>query len=134
MADAMPVRSRKQSESAAATLYSPPETWISKERALRNGTTPGSRRCTMAPRARKSNVHRSWRRFRPVMKALHRFDANYHALFDSLLRRVNRCHRTRWVKRTSLCVKSERESPNRRREESEAIPGNVQSKPERKNE
>src|SRR5579885_2047262 len=66
MAVAMPVRSRKQSDRAAATLYSPPETWISTERALRKGTTPGSSRWTSAPRARKSRSQgslRTWKAF-----------------------------------------------------------------------
>src|SRR5437868_15167568 len=67
MAVAMPVRRRKQSDRLAATLYSPPETWISTDRALRKGITPGSSRWTTAPRARKSSVHGSVRIFRPVM-------------------------------------------------------------------
>src|SRR2546430_136141 len=70
MAVAMPVRSRKQSDSPAATLYSPPETWTSKDRALRKGTTPGSRRWTSAPRARKSRAHGSLRIGSPLMAAL----------------------------------------------------------------
>src|SRR3954470_1159852 len=64
----MPVRSRKQSDSPAATLYSPPETWTSNDRALRNGTTPGSRRWTRAPRERKSRAQGSWRTVRRVMR------------------------------------------------------------------
>ena len=40
----MPVLSPKQSDRFAATLYSPPETWMSSVRALRNGITPGSSR------------------------------------------------------------------------------------------
>src|SRR5438105_851942 len=55
MAVAMAVRMPKQSERLAATLYSPPETWISRERALRKGMMPGSRRVTRAPRERKSS-------------------------------------------------------------------------------
>src|SRR5436305_11618781 len=54
MAVAMAVRRPKASERLAATLYSPPETWMSRVRALRNGMTPGSRRWTSAPRERKS--------------------------------------------------------------------------------
>src|SRR5260370_13384119 len=34
---------------------------MSNERALRNGITPGSRRCTSAPRARKSRAQGSLR-------------------------------------------------------------------------
>src|ERR1700731_4066309 len=64
IADAMPVRRPKQSDRPAATLYSPPETWISTERALRKGITPGSSRVTSAPRARKSRAHESWRMFK----------------------------------------------------------------------
>ena len=37
MAVAMPVRRPKQSARLAATLYSPPETWMSSVRALRKG-------------------------------------------------------------------------------------------------
>src|SRR5688572_24079745 len=61
MAEAMPVRSPKQSARAAATLYSPPETCTSNVRALRKGATPGSKRCTRAPRARKSRAQASVR-------------------------------------------------------------------------
>ncbi len=49
MAVAIPVRSRKQSERFAATLNSPPLTWIRHSLAFRNGITPGSSRCTRAP-------------------------------------------------------------------------------------
>src|SRR5262245_17283752 len=66
MAVATPVRSLKQSERLAATLYSPPETWISALRALRKGITPGSSRWTRAPRARKSSSHASRRTFNPL--------------------------------------------------------------------
>src|SRR6266508_2894141 len=59
----MPVRSRKQSARLAATLNSPPLTWIWHSVALRNGTRPGSRRCTRAPSDRKSSAP-SWRIFR----------------------------------------------------------------------
>src|ERR1051325_6353922 len=54
MAVATPVFRPKQSLKLAATLYSPPETWMSSFRALRNGMIPGSRRWTRAPRDRKS--------------------------------------------------------------------------------
>src|SRR5438876_4727736 len=67
----MPLRIWKQSERLAATLYSPPETWISNDRALRNGTTPGSSRCTSAPSARKSSSHgslRTWKSFMAFVK------------------------------------------------------------------
>src|SRR5262245_42355967 len=67
MAVAMPVLRPKQSERLAATLYSPPETWISNERALRKGTTPGSRRWTRAPRERKSSWQGSWRTVKALM-------------------------------------------------------------------
>src|SRR5947209_3231697 len=56
MAVATPVFRPKQSARLAATLYSPPETWTSKERALRKGMMPGSRRWTRAPRERKSRL------------------------------------------------------------------------------
>src|ERR1700722_11032004 len=69
MAVAMAVFRLKQSARLAATLYSPPETWTSKERALRNGMTPGSSRCTRAPRERKSSSHESWRIVKPLMNA-----------------------------------------------------------------
>lgn len=49
MAAAMPVGMPKQSERFAATLNSPPLTWILHSVALRNGTTPGSKRYTSAP-------------------------------------------------------------------------------------
>src|ERR1700687_2493185 len=62
----MPVRRPKQSDRFAATLYSPPETWISTERACGNGITPGSSRCTSAPSARKSRAHASLRILRPL--------------------------------------------------------------------
>ena len=71
---ATPVFRPKQSARLAATLYSPPETWMSSERALRNGITPGSRRWTRAPRERKSNAQASVRIGRgmvaPVMIAV----------------------------------------------------------------
>src|SRR4051812_579124 len=63
----MPVFSPKQSLRLAATLYSPPETWISSVLALRNGMMPGSSRCTRAPRARKSSSLGSVRRPRLLM-------------------------------------------------------------------
>ena len=44
IAVAMPVRRPKQSARLAATLNSPPLTWIVQVSALRNGTTPGSSR------------------------------------------------------------------------------------------
>src|SRR6185312_13215596 len=67
MAVAMAVRRPKQSARLAATLYSPPETCTSNERALRNGTTPGSSRWTSAPRERKSNWQASVRTGKPFM-------------------------------------------------------------------
>src|SRR5258706_11059200 len=63
----MAVRRPKASERLAATLYSPPETWISKVRALRKGMMPGSRRWTSAPRERRSRLQLSVRMFRSVM-------------------------------------------------------------------
>src|SRR5947209_2225660 len=72
MAVATALRRRKQSERAAATLYSPPETWTSKERALRKGTRPGSSRWTTAPRARKSRSQGSLRTVQAVMHNLQR--------------------------------------------------------------
>src|ERR1019366_6518211 len=54
MAEATAVRRPKQSERLAATLNSPPETWILHSVALRKGMIPGSRRWTSAPRERKS--------------------------------------------------------------------------------
>ena len=54
MAVAMAVRFKKQFERLAATLNSPPLIWIWHSVALRNGTTPGSRRCTIAPSASTS--------------------------------------------------------------------------------
>src|ERR1051325_8039535 len=56
MALVMPVLRPKQSERVAATLNSPPLTWMSHWVALRNGMMPGSRRCTRAPRDRKSRL------------------------------------------------------------------------------
>src|SRR5437588_11753786 len=67
MAVAIPVRRPKQSDRLAATLYSPPETWTSNERAFRKGITPGSSRWTSAPRERKSSSHASLRTFKPLM-------------------------------------------------------------------
>src|SRR5687768_2524103 len=55
IAEATAVRRPKQSERLAATLYSPPETWISRFFALRKGRMPGSRRWTSAPSERRSN-------------------------------------------------------------------------------
>src|SRR5437764_51536 len=55
MAVATAVLRPKQSERLAATLYSPPETWTSKVRALRNGMTPGSSRWTRAPSESRSS-------------------------------------------------------------------------------
>src|SRR5437867_7103071 len=52
----MPVCSPKQSARLAATLNSPPLTWIRHSFALRKGMTPGSRRWTRAPRAAKSSA------------------------------------------------------------------------------
>src|SRR5262249_45028271 len=69
MAVAMPVRMPKQSARLAATLYSPPETWISTERALRKGITPGSSRWTRAPRERKSRAHESCRMVKEGIRA-----------------------------------------------------------------
>src|SRR5579872_900632 len=56
IAEARPVRSPKQSARLAAQLYSPPLTWIWHWVAFRNGTAPGSKRCTSAPSARKSSA------------------------------------------------------------------------------
>src|SRR5215211_166045 len=67
IAVAIPVFSPKQSDRLAATLYSPPETWTSNDRALRNGTVPGSSRCTSAPSERKSSSQSSRRMFKPLM-------------------------------------------------------------------
>src|ERR1017187_9821423 len=53
---ATPVFMRKQSDRLAAQLNSPPLTWILHSVALRNGTMPGSRRLTSAPRDRKSSA------------------------------------------------------------------------------
>src|SRR5207253_1082964 len=63
----MPVFRPKQSDSAAATLYSPPETWTSNERALRKGIAPGSSRWISAPSERKSRAHASLRIWKPGM-------------------------------------------------------------------
>src|ERR1700690_116134 len=52
----MPVFRRKQSDKLAATLNSPPLTWRSQRVALRNGTTPESRRWTRAPSDRRSSA------------------------------------------------------------------------------
>src|SRR5579864_8751379 len=70
MAVAIPVLSSKQSERFAATLYSPPETWISTERAFRNGITPGSSRWTSAPNERKSSSQESLRTFKVLIDIL----------------------------------------------------------------
>src|SRR5436305_12580465 len=67
MAVATAVRMPKQSDRLAATLYSPPETWTSKDRALRNGMTPGSSRWTSAPTESRSSWQASVRTFRVVM-------------------------------------------------------------------
>src|SRR2546423_339378 len=56
MAEAIPVLSWKQSDKLAATLNSPPLTWIWHSVALRKGTTPGSSRWMSAPRERKSSA------------------------------------------------------------------------------
>src|SRR5579859_4540367 len=56
IAVAIPVRMRKQSARFAAQLNSPPLTWTEHDEAFRNGTTPGSRRWTSAPSARKSSA------------------------------------------------------------------------------
>src|SRR5487761_1715731 len=56
IAVAIAVRSPKQLARFAATLYSPPETWISSRAALRKGTVPGSRRVTRAPSERRSRA------------------------------------------------------------------------------
>src|SRR5438045_7475915 len=86
IAVATPVRRPKQSERLAATLYSPPETWTSNERALRNGMTPGSSRWTSAPRERKSNAHGSVRSFKPFMDAPgHRRSKKRGRLHDNLV-------------------------------------------------
>src|SRR3954454_6166145 len=69
MAVAMPVFSPKQSARLAATLYSPPETWISTERAFRNGSTPGSSRVTTAPSESRSSSHGSVRTFKLLISA-----------------------------------------------------------------
>src|SRR5207247_2110593 len=50
----MPVRIRKQSDRLAATLNSPPLTWIWHSAALRKGMMPGSSRWTRAPRESRS--------------------------------------------------------------------------------
>src|SRR6266702_1989258 len=54
MALAMAVLMPKQSARLAATLNSPPLTWILQSVALRKGMMPGSRRWTSAPSERKS--------------------------------------------------------------------------------
>src|SRR5581483_6826342 len=51
----MPVLRPKQSERFAATLNSPPLTWIAQSVALRKGMIPGSSRWTSAPSDRKSS-------------------------------------------------------------------------------
>src|SRR3954463_6006973 len=66
MAEATPVFSRKQSARFAATLNSPPLTWILHSVALRKGMMPGSRRWIRAPRDRKSRAP-SLRIFSPVL-------------------------------------------------------------------
>src|SRR4030042_1490958 len=50
----MPVFSPKESARLAAQLTSPPLTWMRHSFALRNGSIPGSNRCTNAPSDRKS--------------------------------------------------------------------------------
>src|SRR5579864_805071 len=52
----MAVRIPKQSARLAATLNSPPLTWIWHSVALRKGMTPGSRRWTNAPSETRSNA------------------------------------------------------------------------------
>src|SRR5580692_9797197 len=66
MALAMAVFMPKQSDRLAATLNSPPLTWMWHCDALRNGTMPGSSRCTSAPSERKSRSP-SLRIFKPLM-------------------------------------------------------------------
>src|SRR5664279_2885431 len=56
MALQIPVFIPKASERLAATLNSPPLTWIEHSCALRKGTMPGSRRWTSAPSDRKSSA------------------------------------------------------------------------------
>src|SRR5450755_3598806 len=56
MALTMPVLRPKQSAKLAATLNSPPLTWIWHSVALRNGTMPGSRRWISAPSDTKSSA------------------------------------------------------------------------------
>src|SRR5689334_22436711 len=56
MALAMPVLRPKQLARFAATLNSPPLTWMRHSLALRNGTTPGSNRCTSAPSETRSKA------------------------------------------------------------------------------
>src|SRR5262249_40192036 len=51
----------KQSDRLAATLYSPPDTWMSKQRPLRKGVVPGSSRWIRAPSERKSSAQGSVR-------------------------------------------------------------------------
>ena len=64
MALAMPDFRPKQSARLAATLNSPPLTWMRHSVALRKGTMPGSSRWTRAPRETKSSAA-SGRMFRP---------------------------------------------------------------------
>src|SRR5579862_9404240 len=66
MAVAMAVRMPKQSARLAATLNSPPLTWIRHSAALRKGIMPGSRRWTRAPSERKSRSA-SFGIFNPLM-------------------------------------------------------------------
>src|SRR5947207_7683718 len=70
MAVATAVLRPKQSERLAATLYSPPETWTSQVRALRNGMTPGSSRWTSAPSESRSSWQASVRMLRLFMGRL----------------------------------------------------------------
>src|ERR1039458_9920547 len=56
IAVAMPVCRRKQSARLAATLNSPPLTWIWHWVAFRKGMMPGSRRWTRAPSDTRSSA------------------------------------------------------------------------------
>ena len=56
IAEAMPVFMRKQSDRLAATLNSPPLTWMLHSVALRNGMMPGSSLCTSAPSETRSRA------------------------------------------------------------------------------
>src|SRR5204863_8923254 len=57
----------------AATLNSPPLTWRSQCVALRNGTMPGSNRCTSAPSDTKSSAP-FLGIFKPVFISFSRYD------------------------------------------------------------